>query len=257
MHSLETHFRFWILIFLWGRDMWVGPLFWCWAVEVSSNQEKTATMLTAILFFTFSTAFNKLHEIFNSSLLHRLPVKGFCPTKCWCSVLRGFRGVSDGKEYACNEGDLGLIPGLGRSTGEGNGNPLQYSCLGNPMDRGAGKLQSVGSQRVEHNWATNKHAHTHKHSVLSMFKVGKPMLWYRFISLNAFSAYEGFIKRWCHHKLRWICMCIHTCLCINVLVNFFSQSVCVDIYIFTDPYLPFTWSFGICIVTDIEHLFGQ
>ena len=95
-----------------------------------------------------------------------------------------------------------------------------------------GKLQSVGSQRVEHNWATNKHTHTHKHSVLSMFKVGKPMLWYRFISLNAFSAYEGFIKRWCHHKLRWICMCIHTCLCINVLVNFFSQSVCVDIYFF-------------------------
>ena len=46
-------------------------------------------------------------------------------------------GGSDGKEYACNEGDLGLIPGLGRSPGEGNGNPLQYSCLENLMDRGA------------------------------------------------------------------------------------------------------------------------
>ena len=43
---------------------------------------------------------------------------------------------SDGKESAYNAGDLGLIPGLGRP-GEGNGNPLQYSCLGNPMDRGA------------------------------------------------------------------------------------------------------------------------
>ena len=42
-----------------------------------------------------------------------------------------------GKESACNTGDLGLTPGLGRSPGEGNGNPLQYSCLGNPMDRGA------------------------------------------------------------------------------------------------------------------------
>jgi len=41
------------------------------------------------------------------------------------------------KKSACNAGDLGLIPGLGRSPGEGNGNPLQYSCLGNPMDRGA------------------------------------------------------------------------------------------------------------------------
>ena len=49
----------------------------------------------------------------------------------------GFPGVSDGKESACNAGDPGLIPGLGRSPGEGNGNPLQHPCLGNPMDRGA------------------------------------------------------------------------------------------------------------------------
>ena len=42
-----------------------------------------------------------------------------------------------GKESACSEGDQGLIPGLGRSPGEGNGNLLQYSCLENPMDRGA------------------------------------------------------------------------------------------------------------------------
>ena len=44
---------------------------------------------------------------------------------------------SDSKESACSAGDPGLIPGLGRFPGEGNGNPLQYSCLGNPMDRGA------------------------------------------------------------------------------------------------------------------------
>ena len=49
----------------------------------------------------------------------------------------GFSGGSDRKESACNAGDLALIPGLGRSPGEGNGNPLQYSCLENPMDRGA------------------------------------------------------------------------------------------------------------------------
>ena len=46
-------------------------------------------------------------------------------------------GGSEVKASACNEGDLGLIPGLGRSPGEGNGNPLQYSCLENPMDGGA------------------------------------------------------------------------------------------------------------------------
>ena len=46
-------------------------------------------------------------------------------------------GGSDSKESACNAGDLGSIPGLGQAPGEGNGNPLQYSCLENPMDREA------------------------------------------------------------------------------------------------------------------------
>ena len=49
----------------------------------------------------------------------------------------GFPGGSDVKESVCNEGDPGLIPGLGRSPGEGNSNPLQYSCLENSMDRGS------------------------------------------------------------------------------------------------------------------------
>ena len=49
-----------------------------------------------------------------------------------------------GKESACNAGDVGLIPGPGRSPGEGNGNPLQYSCLGNPMDRGAWRARVHG-----------------------------------------------------------------------------------------------------------------
>ena len=51
--------------------------------------------------------------------------------------LWGFPGGSDGKESVCNAGHLGTVPGLGRSLGEGNGNPLQSSCLGNLMDRGA------------------------------------------------------------------------------------------------------------------------
>ena len=49
----------------------------------------------------------------------------------------GFPGGSEVKVSACNVGDLGLIPRLGRAPGEGNGNPLQYSCLENPMDGGA------------------------------------------------------------------------------------------------------------------------
>ena len=50
---------------------------------------------------------------------------------------KGFPGGSDGKESTCNSGDLGSIPGSGRFPGEGDGNPLQYSLLENPMDRGA------------------------------------------------------------------------------------------------------------------------
>ena len=49
----------------------------------------------------------------------------------------GFPGASDGKKSACSAGDPGLIPGSGRSLGECNGNPLQYSCLENSKDRGA------------------------------------------------------------------------------------------------------------------------
>ena len=62
----------------------------------------------------------------------------------------GFSGGSDSKESACNAGDLGLIPGLGRSPGEGNGNPLQYSCLENFLVEEPGGLQSMGSQRFGH-----------------------------------------------------------------------------------------------------------
>ena len=54
----------------------------------------------------------------------------------------GFRGGSDGKESACNAGDLNSVSELGRSLGEGNGNALQYSCLENSMDRGAWQANS-------------------------------------------------------------------------------------------------------------------
>ena len=66
----------------------------------------------------------------------------------------GFHSSSDGKESACNAGDPGSIPGLGRSPGKGNGYPLQCSCLGNPMDRGAWRAIVHGPPRVRHNWAT-------------------------------------------------------------------------------------------------------
>ena len=68
-------------------------------------------------------------------------------------LLWGFPGGSNGKKSACNAGDLSFIPGSGRLPGEGNGNPLQYSCLENPMDRGArcAAIRGVtGSDTTEH-----------------------------------------------------------------------------------------------------------
>ena len=66
--------------------------------------------------------------------------------KCYNS--KSFPGGSDGRESACNAGDPGSIPGLGRSP-EGNGNPFQYSCLENSMDRGARQATVLGSTKSQ------------------------------------------------------------------------------------------------------------
>ena len=63
----------------------------------------------------------------------------------------GFPHSSVGKEIAFNAGDLGSIPGSGRSPGEGNGNPPHYSCLENSKDRGAWQATDLGVARVGHN----------------------------------------------------------------------------------------------------------
>ena len=64
----------------------------------------------------------------------------FTPVTFYFYISNGCKGLPrwlSGNEPLWKAGDMGSIPGLGRSPGEGNGNPLQYSCLGNPMDRGA------------------------------------------------------------------------------------------------------------------------
>ena len=70
----------------------------------------------------------------------------------------GFLGGSDSKESACNAGDLGLIPGSGRSPGEGNGNALQCSCLENSMDRGTWWATVYGVAELD---TTDRLTHTH------------------------------------------------------------------------------------------------
>ena len=65
------------------------------------------------------------------------PVTKVVGESLFTGTIQGFPGGSVAKNLPVNAGDLGLMPGSGRSSGEGNGNPLRYSCLGNPMDRGA------------------------------------------------------------------------------------------------------------------------
>ena len=85
---------------------------------------------------------------------------GYSPwrLKSWTRLKRLSNSSSSnssvGKESACNAGDLGSIPGLGGSPGEGNGNPLQYSCLKNHMDRGTWQATVHGVTKVGHDLAT-------------------------------------------------------------------------------------------------------
>ena len=72
------------------------------------------------------------------------------------AVTLGFPGGSDSKESACNAGDLGLIPGSGRSPGEGNGYPLRYSCLENSVDRGAWWATVHRGAKIGHDWVTKR-----------------------------------------------------------------------------------------------------
>ena len=67
-----------------------------------------------------------------------------------------FPGGSVIKNPPANAGDLNSIPGLGRSPGEGNGNPLQYSCLRNPMDRGSWQATPWGCKRIGHDLPTKQ-----------------------------------------------------------------------------------------------------
>ena len=74
--------------------------------------------------------------------------------------IQGFPGRLSSKESAYNAGDEGLIPGQGKSPGGGNSNPLQYSCLGNSLDRGAWRATVRGVTKSR-TWLSTADSHTH------------------------------------------------------------------------------------------------
>ena len=100
---------------------WIHYLFLILILQIfnSKLQVSKSSFLSSFTVFFISCSFNSL------------------PIHHSCSLFLSFPGGSDGKESACNAGDPSLIPGLARSPGEGNGNPLQYSCLKNSMSRRA------------------------------------------------------------------------------------------------------------------------
>ena len=89
-------------------------------------------------------------------------------THTYLSIYLGFPGGSDGKESACSEGDTGSIPELERAPGVGNGNPLQYSCLENSMDRGAWWATVQG---VAESWTQLSNFHKYILKYLYLFKL--------------------------------------------------------------------------------------
>ena len=112
--------------------------------SITSQEIEFLKLLWGLIFVHLKTII--LHRIQNSTPTHPLPVPmhtpmytlmDICRKKHKVLVFNGFLGGSDGKESACNVGDLGLIPGLGRSPGDRHFNPLQYFAWRIPMDRGA------------------------------------------------------------------------------------------------------------------------
>ena len=109
----------------------------------------------------------------------------------------GFPGGSDGKESACNAEDLGSIPGSGRSPGEGNGNPLQYSCLENSMDRGAWQAKVHELQRVGHDWTANTFTFFHLiHAIrlLSNLRMVWKVKWKKTGDIKLSPYYDSFLS---------------------------------------------------------------
>ena len=152
-----------VLIFcLWGmwdlssltRDWTCNPCFGRWSLNHWTIREVPGSVFLIMPIWEYRYGMIQV----NSQLIHCLHSLWMFRTKSYLSILLqsyllltclefsggflnlfwkrlSFPGGSDGKASVCNVGDLGSFPGLGRSPGEGNGNPLQYPCLENPMDR--------------------------------------------------------------------------------------------------------------------------
>ena len=131
-----------------GKNTGVGCHFLLQCVKVKSESEVTQSCPTLSDPMDCSLPGSSIHGIFQVRVLECERSSNLETSPRWLP-----RWLS-GKESACRAGDAGSIPGLGRSPGERNGNPFQYSCLGNPMDRGAWWATVHGVSRDRHDLVT-------------------------------------------------------------------------------------------------------
>ena len=119
---------------------------------------------------TVSTIFPSIcHEVMrHDAMILVFWMLSFKPSFSLSSFTEPCLGGSDGKASASNAGDLGSVPGLGRSPGKANGNPLQYLTWKIPWMKESGRLESMGSQRVRHDWATSLF-HFHQEALYFFF----------------------------------------------------------------------------------------
>ena len=148
---LYTHITWFIFLDEWGS----GSSFkkFCW-IHFSEAQFVSVYVLHACQMYNLKIFTRNIHPC---KQRHHLPTP----------VFLGFPGGSVSKETACNAGNLGLIPGLGRSPGRDNGNPLQYSFWGNPMETGAWQatVHRVVQSQIWLKWPST---HIHIMSVISV-----------------------------------------------------------------------------------------
>ena len=100
-------------------------------ISLFFNRKRISKTLTLKYYLS---SFRSSISTFSLWIFNKLIASAICPSSQLFLIYRGFPGCSAGKESTCNAGDLGSIPGLGRSPGEGTGYPLQYSGLKNFMD---------------------------------------------------------------------------------------------------------------------------
>ena len=128
-----------------------------------------------------------------------------------------------GKEPACNAGDLGSIPGLGRSPGEGNGNPLLYSCLENPMDRGAWQATVHGITKSQ-TWLSNFHNLLYQDFAIASIDSQISPMYFSIL----FSTFQQLASLWT--LTPW-----------NNLFSWFSRTNTLLVFFFWSFFVSFTW----------------